>query len=214
MIIFMYAVICPIIIPFGTLYFGFSLIVYKKQILYVYQPVYESGGGMFPGSLQKTFFSLILGQLTFIGYLFTRKAIFQGLFLLPLPFATIWIMKYFGQHYAKSSTNLSLERAREYDRIGEWLAANKNLRSSQKSVALDPSRQIKAEYGIAGRRLQFQKDSYRQPVLTRRTMNPKNYRRGKPDPEAELCISRLRYLRDEHCKSTRGSSFNREIYGV
>ena len=100
MIIFTYAVICPVILPFGTLYFGFSLIVYKKQILYVYQPVFESGGAMFPGTLQKTVMSLALGQLTFIGYLFTRKAIFQGLFLFPLPFATIWIKNYFDQHYA------------------------------------------------------------------------------------------------------------------
>jgi hypothetical protein len=100
MVVFTYAVICPVILPFGTLYFGFSLIVYKKQILYVYQPVYESGGAMFPGALQKTVFSLALGQLTFIGYLFTRKALFQGLFLFPLPFATIWIMKFFDENYA------------------------------------------------------------------------------------------------------------------
>lgn len=55
---------------------------------------------MFPGALQKTVFSLALGQLTFIGYLFTRKALFQGLFLFPLPFATIWIMKFFDENYA------------------------------------------------------------------------------------------------------------------
>ena len=75
MICFTYAVICPVILPFGALYFGFSLIVYKKQILYVYQPVYESGGAMFPGSLQKTLLSLALGQITFIGYLFTRVSV-------------------------------------------------------------------------------------------------------------------------------------------
>ena len=72
MICFTYAVISPVILPFGALYFGFSLIVYKKQILYVYQPVYESGGAMFPGSLQKTLLSLALGQIILIGYLFTR----------------------------------------------------------------------------------------------------------------------------------------------
>jgi hypothetical protein len=100
MIIFTYAVICPVILPFGTIFFGFSLIVYKKQVLYVYQPVFESGGAMFPGALQKTIFSLALGQLTLIGYLFTRKAIFQGLFLFPLPFATMWIKQYFDRYYA------------------------------------------------------------------------------------------------------------------
>ena len=32
MIIFTYAVICPVILPFGTMYYMFSLVVYKKQI--------------------------------------------------------------------------------------------------------------------------------------------------------------------------------------
>jgi Calcium-dependent channel, 7TM region, putative phosphate len=49
-IVFTYAVICPIILPFGLLYFSGALMVYKKQILYVYRPVYESGGAMFPVS--------------------------------------------------------------------------------------------------------------------------------------------------------------------
>jgi Calcium-dependent channel, 7TM region, putative phosphate len=47
-IVFTYAVICPIILPFGLLYFTGALMVYKKQLLYVYRPVYESGGAMFP----------------------------------------------------------------------------------------------------------------------------------------------------------------------
>jgi hypothetical protein len=89
-----------VIVPFGMLYFGFSLIVYKKQILYVYQPVYESGGAMFPGALQKTLFGLTCGQLTFIGYLFTRGWVMQAVFLMPLPIATLWGMGYFNEHYA------------------------------------------------------------------------------------------------------------------
>ena len=108
MIIFTYAVICPVILPFGTMYYMFSLVVYKKQILYVYQPVFESGGAMFPGTLQKTVLSLVLGQLTFIGYLFTRKALFQGIFLLPSPFTTIYVMRFFDEHYAREFRNQSV----------------------------------------------------------------------------------------------------------
>lgn len=100
MIVFTYAVICPVILPVGTLYFCFALIVYKKQVLYVYQPVYESGGAMFPDALQRTLFGLFMGQLTMIGYLFTRGFYHQPLFLLPLPIATIWGTSYFNHHYA------------------------------------------------------------------------------------------------------------------
>jgi hypothetical protein len=80
--------------------------------------------------------------------------------------------------------------------------------SSQKGDALDTGQKTKAGYGIEGRRLQFQKDSYRQPVLTRRPRNPKNYRRGQPDPEAELCMSRLRELREQNQIRTRNDSLN------
>lgn len=103
MIVFTYAVICPVIVPFGLLYFVFSLVVYKKQILYVYQPVYESGGAMFPGVLQKTLFGLACGQVTLLAYLFTRGTIVQAVFLTPLPVVTIWGMGYFNENYARKS---------------------------------------------------------------------------------------------------------------
>ena len=52
------------------------------------------------------------------------------------------------------------------------------------------------EYGIEGRRHQFDKNSYRQPVLTQKPLKPKNYRRGQPDGEAEKVRTRLRELQD------------------
>jgi hypothetical protein len=50
------------------------------------------------------------------------------------------------------------------------------------------------EFGIEGRRAQFDKDSYRQPVLTQKPLKPKNYRRGQVDTEAEKVRKRLRDL--------------------
>ena len=92
------------------IYFAFALTVYKKQILYVYQPVYESGGEMFPGALQKTLFGLVGAQLTLMGYLSTRGSFLQVTFLFPLPIATLWGMGYFNRlvsfcHRAKSFRN-------------------------------------------------------------------------------------------------------------
>jgi hypothetical protein len=50
------------------------------------------------------------------------------------------------------------------------------------------------EFGIEGRRAQFDKDSYRQPVLTQRPLKPKNYRRGQADAEAVKVRKRLSEL--------------------
>ena len=58
-IVFTYAVICPVILPVGMLYFVGALIVYKKQVLYVYTPIYESGGTLFADAVQRTLFGLV-----------------------------------------------------------------------------------------------------------------------------------------------------------
>lgn len=71
-ICFTYACICPIILPVGAVFFAFALMVYKKQLLYVYTPVYESGGALFPDVCQKTLYGLVTAQLTFIGYTIIR----------------------------------------------------------------------------------------------------------------------------------------------
>ena len=52
-ICFTYACISPVVLPFGCVYFSAALLVYKKQMLYVYTPAYESGGTMFPSACRK-----------------------------------------------------------------------------------------------------------------------------------------------------------------
>ena len=112
--------------------------------------------------------------------------------------------------HIESSTKLSLERAREYDRVSEWLAVNKKRSAGERSDILDSDQKQSVMHGIEGRRRQFQKDSYRQPVLTRKPMHPRNYRRGQPDPEAEFCTRRLRELREESDGKTGIGAMNQE----
>lgn len=71
-ICFTYATISPIILFFGAMYFVSALMVYKKQVLYVYTPSYESGADLFPLVCERTILGLICGQLTFMGYSIVR----------------------------------------------------------------------------------------------------------------------------------------------
>ena len=52
-ICFTYACISPVILLCGALYFQLALLVYKKQVLHVYTPIYETGGQMFPSVVQR-----------------------------------------------------------------------------------------------------------------------------------------------------------------
>jgi hypothetical protein len=76
-ICFTYACISPFILVFGALYFIGALMVYKKQVLYVYTPSYESGGSLFPLVCDRTIVGLICGQLTFMGYSIIRGGHYQ-----------------------------------------------------------------------------------------------------------------------------------------
>lgn len=82
------------------------------------------------------------------------------------------------------SNRLSLERAREYDRISELLS------SSVTNQALC------GEFGVEARRAQFDENSYRQPVLTQKAMAPRAYRRGQIDVMTDDCRTRLLDLQD------------------
>ena len=194
-IVFTYAVICPVILPVGMLYFVGSLIVYKKQVLYVYTPIYESGGALFSDAVQRTLFGLVCGQLTLIGYFLIRGCKYQTLLLLPLPLFTVYGMRYFKRHYADPSKLLSMERAREYDRVADDEDDPTSPRAAGSRGLGSPRN------GIESRRRNFDKTCYRQPVLTEQVIEPMQYRRGKNDEmtvQARELLGRIRRLAEEH----------------
>jgi hypothetical protein len=83
---------------------------------------------------------------------------------------------------------LSLERAREYDRVSEVLG-------TRKVSVRDLNPHAGVEFGVEARRAQFDKNSYRQPVLTQDAMVPRSYRQGQVDTLTDNCQTRLRELK-------------------
>ena len=171
----------PVILPFGLIYFLGALTVYKKQVLYVYSPVFESGGAMFPTALQRTLFGLVCGQVTLFGYMITKGCRYQLFAMIPLIITSIYAMNYFERKYAAPSKLLSLERAREYDRLFSLEEANQGGQNSTDQAGI-------------GRRRKFDKDAYRQPVLTELATEPLSYRKGLQDPETQKVCEQLRRI--------------------
>eukprot|EP00550_Attheya_septentrionalis_P009222 CAMPEP_0198291930 /NCGR_PEP_ID=MMETSP1449-20131203/9268_1 /TAXON_ID=420275 /ORGANISM="Attheya septentrionalis, Strain CCMP2084" /LENGTH=1076 /DNA_ID=CAMNT_0043990617 /DNA_START=67 /DNA_END=3297 /DNA_ORIENTATION=- len=178
-ICFTYACISPLILPVGALYFLGALMVYKKQALYVYTPTYESGGLLFSSACDRTLFGLVCGQITFIGYTAIRQGYYQQLFLLPLPFLTVWVMGYFRRTYAEPAKRLSLERAMELDRISDLRAAVSHAVSASTDTAVDETTVASSQQagaGVARLKAEFDEDAYWQPVLTEGSVVPLPYR--------------------------------------
>jgi len=65
---FSYAVIAPVLMAAGVLYFALALVVYKHQFLLVYLPKYETGGALWPTLVDFTLTGLQVANLTLIGY--------------------------------------------------------------------------------------------------------------------------------------------------
>ena len=133
------------------------------------------------------------GQLTLIGYFIIRGCKYQSLFLFPLPVCTVIGMRTFKQHYADPSKVLSLERAREYDRVAD---AEDDPTTPSASGGLDSPRN-----GFDSRRRNFDKNCFRQPVLTDSVVEPLPYRRGKDDEmtvQARELLGHIRRLAEEH----------------
>jgi len=163
-ICFTYAVITPVVLLFGFVYFSAALLVYKKQALYVYTPMYESGGIMFPSACRYALYGLAISQITLLGYSILREGYYQPIVLFPLPFITIQVVRYNSSTFVDPSKTLCLERATELDK--------------RLTVEIDAS-------AIDSENIHFSEYAYRQPVLTEPVMEPLPYRDGQSDPIQE-----------------------------
>jgi hypothetical protein len=158
-------------------YFAGALMVYKKQVLYVYTPAYESGGSLFPLVCDRTIVGLICGQLTFMGYSTIRGGHYQPICILPLVYFTVQMMYYFRVHYAEPSKRLTLERAMQLDERFRNMSSENHKNSQRKGPPQN----------------YFSKDHYKQPVLTEKFGEPLFYRH---EVEDELTLEARATLRE------------------
>eukprot|EP01041_Mallomonas_annulata_P001199 gene1199-2331_t len=158
MIIVTYASIAPLLMPFGLVFFAFSYVMYKYQLLYVYINSYQSGGYMWYAVFNRSMVALMLGSLTLVGYLGLqlKNSLFSGPFyaIIPLPAFILYFWYYCDNKFKSPSENLSLEFAVELDRMNR----------TQKSSPMDSS---------------FSPSLYRQPSLAEGLAAAEPYRRSR-----------------------------------
>ena len=83
-----YAVMAPVILIPGILFFAGGAVVYRHQLLYVYEPIFESGGLLWPRIYRRMLFSLFIMQFTLAGLFLVKGAQFQAYLCLGLAAAT------------------------------------------------------------------------------------------------------------------------------
>jgi hypothetical protein len=111
-----YAVISPLILPFLCVFFAFGFIIYRNQVIYVYEPKYESSAAFWPSIHRNVIVALIIKHITLIGLFSVKKAFASTPFLVPLPVLTILFHLFCSQKFSPAFQNYPLQEAKIKDK--------------------------------------------------------------------------------------------------
>ncbi|KAK8502185.1 hypothetical protein V6N11_057979 [Hibiscus sabdariffa] len=110
-----YAVVTPILLPFILVFFAFAYLVYRHQIINVYNQQYESGAAFWPHVHSRIIASLVISQLLLLGLLSTKKAANSTPLLVALPILTLYFHKYCKNRFEPAFRKYPLEEAMAKD---------------------------------------------------------------------------------------------------
>ncbi|CAM9678070.1 unnamed protein product [Ectocarpus sp. 4 AP-2014] len=112
-----YAIVNPFILVVGIPYFFACHLVYKHQMLFVYEPMYETGGVFFPKIFRRFIFALIIAQATMVGILILKVAYYQAGLVFVLMILTYIAKSSLRGSYEPAALSLPLEIAKVLDDV-------------------------------------------------------------------------------------------------
>ncbi|XP_021279288.1 CSC1-like protein At1g32090 [Herrania umbratica] len=133
-----YAVVTPILLPFILVFFAFAYLVYRHQIINVYNPQYESGAAFWPHVHSRILASLLISQLLLMGLLSTKKAANSTPLLVILPILTLAFHKYCKNRFEPAFRKYPLEEAMAKDIMDRTTEPDLNLKAFLADAYLHP----------------------------------------------------------------------------
>lgn len=110
-----FANVAPLLLFPGLLYFACAGYIYTHQMLYVYQPMYETGGRWWPTVAACTVTALIFAQSTMIGMMILKETYTEIYFLIAIIVYTVWYYYNTMANYAVLATHLPFDQATSMD---------------------------------------------------------------------------------------------------
>ncbi|KAL5794670.1 hypothetical protein ACOSP7_003264 [Xanthoceras sorbifolium] len=133
-----YAVVTPILLPFILVFFAFAYLVYRHQIINVYNQHYESAGAFWPHVHSRIMASLLISQLVLLGLLSTKKAANSTPLLTVLPILTLAFHKYCKHRFEPAFRKYPLEEAMAKDIMEQTTEPDLNLKAYLADAYLHP----------------------------------------------------------------------------
>uniref|UniRef100_A0A7N0UCZ1 Calcium permeable stress-gated cation channel 1 n=1 Tax=Kalanchoe fedtschenkoi TaxID=63787 RepID=A0A7N0UCZ1_KALFE len=123
-----YATVSPILLPFILVFFGFAYVVFRHQIINVYNQEYESGAAFWPDVHGRVIAALIIAQILFLGLMSTLDFAMSTPFLIVLPVLTLWFHKYCKGRFEPAFVKYPLQEAMMKDTLERAREPHLNLK--------------------------------------------------------------------------------------
>ncbi|XP_024005247.1 CSC1-like protein At4g15430 isoform X1 [Eutrema salsugineum] len=133
-----YAAVSPILLPFIIVFFGLAYVVYRHQVINVYNQKYESAGKFWPDVHRRVLTALIVSQLLLMGLLNTKQAPKSTPLLLVLPVLTIGFHMHCKGRYQPAFVTYSLQEAMVKDTLERTREPNLNLKAFFRNAYAHP----------------------------------------------------------------------------
>ncbi|CAN0842995.1 CSC1-like protein At1g32090 [Linum grandiflorum] len=133
-----YAVITPILLPFILVFFAFAYLVYRHQIINVYNQQYESVAAFWPHVHSRIITSLLIAQVLLMGLLATKKAANSTPLLVILPVLTLYFHKYCKHRFEPAFRKYPVEEAMAKDLADNTAESDINLKAYLGDAYLHP----------------------------------------------------------------------------
>ncbi|KAL2253308.1 UNVERIFIED_CONTAM: Calcium permeable stress-gated cation channel 1 [Sesamum indicum] len=133
-----YAVVTPVFLPFILVFFALAYVVFRHQIINVYNQEYESAAAFWPDVHGRIISALVFSQLVLMGLMSTKGAAQSTPFLIALPVLTIWFHRFCKGRYEPAFIRYPLQEAMMKDTLERAREPNLNLKSYLRYAYIHP----------------------------------------------------------------------------
>ncbi|KAF3964209.1 hypothetical protein CMV_011474 [Castanea mollissima] len=133
-----YATVTPIILPFIIIFFSLAYVVFRHQIINVYNQEYESAAAFWPDVHGRVISALVISQVLLMGLMSTKEAALTTPFLIALPILTIWFNRFCKGRYEAAFVIYPLEEAMRKDTLERAKEPNLNLKGFLQNAYVHP----------------------------------------------------------------------------
>nr|KAJ0184597.1 hypothetical protein LSAT_V11C900457380 [Lactuca sativa] len=186
-----YSTVTPILLPFIVVFFAFSFLVFRHQIINVYDQKYESGATFWPDVHRRIIIGLILSQFLFLGLLNTKKAYNATYFLIPLPILTFWFFRVCKGRFESQFKKFPLEDAMKKDTLEKATEPNLNIKTYLQDAYVHPVFKGAIEFE---RPRVIDEEENNPLVLTKRSFHRHHHGKQKQEEEEDTSEDRMETL--------------------